>query len=299
MTRFPTARALLGGVALLGLALLTPAASAAPAAVASTAAAKSTAATAASAAAGFTGTVDVDGCSGSVVRMPVSTDDDRALVLTNGHCYEGAQPVPGEVLVNRPSHRLFSLRDRSGDTAAQVHATKALYVTLTGTDIALYQIDETYRELARDHGVTALTVAGRRPARGTAIRVVSGSLKQEFSCRIDGFAYRVLETANVTEDVVRYTPECDTGHGTSGSPVLADGKIVAVNNTSNHDGGRCTLDNPCEMARDGAISVHRGAGYATATYWLAACTAPGNRLDLNRAGCLLPRADPRRAPATR
>ncbi|MFB7600912.1 serine protease [Streptomyces sp. NPDC056160] len=292
--RFPTARALLGGVGLLGLALLTPVASAAPATVASAAAPK---ATAVKASADFTGTVDVDGCSGSVVRMPVSTDGDRALVLTNGHCYEGARPVPGEVLVDQSSHRLFRLRDRSGGTAAQVHATKALYVTLTGTDIALYQIDETYRELARDHGVTALTVAGRRPARGTAIRVVSGSLKQEFSCRIDGFAYRVLETANVTEDVVRYTPDCDTGHGTSGSPVLADGKIVAINNTSNHDGGQCTLDNPCEMARDGAISVHRGTGYATATYWLAACTVPGNRLDLNRAGCLLPRADLRRAPA--
>ncbi|CAM5286945.1 trypsin-like serine peptidase [Streptomyces canarius] len=277
--RFAKTKALLGGTALLGLALLTPSASAAPTPPAT---------------ADFTGTADVAGCSGSLIRMPSSADDDRALVLTNGHCYEGARPVPGEVLVDQPSHRLFNLLDRAGNTAAQVHASKALYVTLTGTDIALYQIDDTYRALERDHDVTPLTVSDRRPARDTAIRVVSGSLKQEFSCRIDRFAYRVLETANVTEDVVRYTPECDTGHGTSGSPVLADGKIVAINNTSNHDGGRCTLDNPCEMARDGSISVHRGTGYATPTYWLPGCTAPGNRLDLNRAGCLLPRPDPRR-----
>ncbi|MER6168032.1 S1 family peptidase [Streptomyces violaceorubidus] len=289
------------GTALLGLAVLAPSGTAAPSgALAPDAAATATERAVPSASAqrhdgpDFTGTAEVNGCSGAVVRTPASQADDPALVMTNGHCYEGARPVPGEVLVDRPSHRLFNVLGRSGDTAVQVHASKALYVTLTGTDLALYQVGTTYRELERDHGVTALTVAERRPVRGADIRVVSASWKKEFSCKIDQNVYRVLEVGNATEDVLRYTPECDTGSGTSGSPVLSGGRIVAINNTSNHDGGQCTLDNPCEMARNGTITTHQGIGYATQTYWLTTCVVPGNRLELDRPGCLLPRPDPRR-----
>ncbi|MFE9610296.1 serine protease [Streptomyces sp. NPDC006012] len=293
------------GAALFGLLLLAPTGSAAPsgplAASAGTttvtASARSTSSAAQSDEPGFTGTAEVNGCSGAVVRMPASQPDDRAMVMTNGHCYEGAWPVPGEVLVDQPSHRLFNVLGRTGDTAVQLHASKALYVTMTGTDMALYQVETTYRQLERDHGVKALTVSDRRPTRGADLRVVSASWKQEFSCKLDQFAYRVLETGNSTEDVLRYTPACDTSSGTSGSPVISGGQIVGINNTSNHDGGQCTLDNPCEMARNGTISTHKGIGYATQTYWLATCVAPGNKLDLDRTGCLLPRPDPRRGQA--
>lgn len=294
MRLLPKAGALLGTV-LVGLALSVSAGSAVPVVPlsASEQAARTTVPVPRADEADFNGTVEVNGCSGSVVRMPNSRDEDRALILTNGHCYERAWPVPGEVLVNRPSHRLFNLLDSSGDIAVQLHASKALYVTLTGTDIALYQVNTTYRALKQEHGVTPLTISDRRPVRGTSVRVVSASWKQEFNCRIDQLAYRVLESGNVTEDVLRYAPECGTGSGTSGSPVLAGGEVVGINNTSNHDGGQCTLDNPCEMARNGTISIHKGIGYATETYWLATCITSGNHLSLNRPGCLLPRPDPR------
>ncbi|MFJ3365634.1 S1 family peptidase [Streptomyces anthocyanicus] len=297
------------GAALFALAVLTPVGSAVPAgsaagradgaavtgpedSVDSAESAPPVRAAAQQAAADFTGTVDVAGCSGAVVRMPGSAAGDQALVMTNAHCYEGAWPVPGEVLVDQPSHRLFNVLGRSGETAVQVHATKALYVTLTGTDLALYQVPVTYRELERDHKVTALTLATRRPARDTDIHIVSAGLKKQFTCKVDHIAYRVLEFGNITKDVLRYTSGCDTDSGTSGSPVLSDGRVVAINNTSNHDGGRCTLDNPCEMARNGTITTHKGIGYATQTYWLTTCMAPGTHLDLKRPGCLLPRSDP-------
>ncbi|WP_243274237.1 serine protease [Streptomyces albus subsp. chlorinus] len=260
----------LAGAALLGLAVFAPGGAATPAATpaAATTAATTTTATKPAAPANaaqrrdgpdFTGTVEVNGCSGAVVRTPASRDDDRALVMTNGHCYEGARPLPGEVLVDQPSHRLFNVLDASGDTAVQLHASKALYVTLTGTDLALYQVGTTYRELKEDHKVTALTVSDRRPARGADIRVVSASWKKEFTCKIDQLVYRVLEAGNVTEDVLRYTPACDTGSGTSGSPVLSGGQVVGINNTSNHDGGQCTLDNPCEMAKTERSPPTRGS----------------------------------------
>ncbi|MGW4410049.1 S1 family peptidase [Nonomuraea sp. NPDC004702] len=241
------------------------------------------------------GTVNVDGCSGSLVRMPASAADDRAFVLTNGHCYEGTWPVPDEVLVDQPSHRVVDLLDGAGEPVATLHVARAVYVTLTGTDVALYQLDLTYRQLERAYRVRPLTVSAERPAPGTDIRVLSGSTKKVFSCEIDTLVHRVLEVGNVTKDVIRYTPRCDTGHGTSGSPVVhaRSGQVVGINNTSNHDGGRCTLDNPCEMNRDGVISVRKGTAYGTQTYWLATCVSAGNKLDLERPGCLLPRPDPR------
>ncbi|MFD0885348.1 serine protease [Streptosporangium algeriense] len=241
------------------------------------------------------GTVNVDGCSGSLVRMPTSTADDRAFVLTNGHCYERTWPVPDEVLVDQPSHRAVDLLDGKGEPVATLHVARAVYVTLTGTDVALYQLDTTYRQLERDHRVRPLTVSADRPTPGTDIRVASGSMKKVFSCEIDALVYRVLEAGNVTKDVIRYTPRCDTGSGTSGSPIIdaRSGKVIGVNNTSNHDGGRCTLDNPCEMDRDGAISVRKGIAYGTQTYWLTTCVGAGNKLDLERPGCLLPRPDAR------
>lgn len=241
------------------------------------------------------GTVDVDGCSGSLVRMPTTTADDRAFILTNGHCYEGTWPVPDEVLVDQPSHRVVNLLDGKGEPVVTLHVARAVYVTLTGTDVALYQLDTTYRQLERDHHVRPLTVSADRPTPGMDIRVLSGSMKKIFSCEVDTLVYRVLEVGNATKDVIRYTPRCDTDHGTSGSPVVdaRSGEVVGINNTSNHDGGRCTLDNPCEMNRDGVISVHKGIAYGTQTYWLATCVGAGNRLDLERPGCLLPRPDVR------
>ncbi|GAA0939277.1 serine protease [Nonomuraea longicatena] len=242
----------------------------------------------------LTGSVDVNGCSGALVRLPTSAPADPALVLTNGHCYENAWPVPDEVLVDRPSHRLFELLGADGQPVAALHAVRALYVTMTGTDMALYRLGTTYRQLEQDHRLRPLTVSARRPEPGREIRVVSGSLKKVYSCAVDRLAYRVLESGYMTKDVLRYTSACKTGPGTSGSPILdaKSGEVVGINNTSNRDGGRCTLDNPCEMNRDGVVTARKTAAYGTQTYWLTTCVAAGNKLDLDRPGCLLPRPGP-------
>ncbi|MEV0066138.1 trypsin-like peptidase domain-containing protein [Amycolatopsis sp. NPDC050768] len=239
----------------------------------------------------FAGSLNVDGCSGSLVRMPTSADDDKAFMLTNGHCYEGPGPVPDEVLVDKPSQRVATVLDAAGNGVGLVQAVKAVYVTMTGTDISLYQLDLSYRQLERKFHVRPLTVSAKRPSTGTDIRVVSGGLKKIFACSVDQLTYSVLETGYVTKDVLRYTSACQTGPGSSGSPVVdtATGEVIGINNTSNRDGGQCTVNNPCEMDRDGVISVHKGIAYGTQTYWLTTCITLGNRLDLGRPGCLLPR----------
>ncbi|MBU3870353.1 serine protease [Streptomyces sp. 4503] len=271
---------LLGGATLVG-------AGAAPAAAASPAKAPAKAPKAVN----FAGTVALSNCSGSVVRTPGSADTDPALVLSNGHCLESGFPGAGEVIVDKPSTRSFTLLTASGGSAGTVRASKVAYATMTDTDISLYQLTSTYAQIQSAYGIKALPLSDSHPTQGSAINVVSGYWKKIYSCNIDGFAYRLKEGDWTWKDSVRYTSACNTIGGTSGSPVVdpASGKVVAVNNTGNEDGGRCTLNNPCEVDENGAVTVRRGINYAQETYGITKCVTTGNKIDLNLAGCALPK----------
>jgi hypothetical protein len=69
---------------------------------------------------GLASTIGLNNCSASLVRYPTSLDTDRALMLTNGHCYEGGMPSAGQVLQNRSSNRSGNLLDSSGNTLGTV-----------------------------------------------------------------------------------------------------------------------------------------------------------------------------------
>ncbi|MFI6155847.1 serine protease [Kitasatospora sp. NPDC051170] len=239
----------------------------------------------------FAGTVALSNCSGSVVRMPNSTPTDPALVLSNGHCLESGMPGPGQVVTNQASSRTFSLLGSSGGKLATLRATKVVYGAMTDTDVSIYQLNTTYAAIKSKYGISALTIADTHPVRGADIRVVSGYWKKIYSCSVDGFAYRLKEADWTFKDSVRYTSGCNVIGGTSGSPVVdaSTGQVVAVNNTINESGESCTLDNPCEVDQSGNVTVRQGIGYAQETYGIPACFGPGNRLDLTRAGCVLPR----------
>lgn len=239
----------------------------------------------------FAGTVALSNCSGSVVRMPNSAPTDPALVLSNGHCLESGMPGPGQVVTNQPSSRTFSLLGAAGGKLATLRATKVVYGAMTDTDVSIYQLSTTYAAIKSKYGISALTIADTHPVRGAGIRVVSGYWKKIYSCSVDGFAYRLKEADWTFKDSVRYTSGCNVIGGTSGSPVVdaSTGLLVAVNNTINESGETCTLDNPCEVDQSGNVTVHQGIGYAQETYGIPACFGPGNRLDLTRPGCALPR----------
>ncbi|MEU9087619.1 serine protease [Streptomyces sp. NPDC048357] len=239
----------------------------------------------------YAGTVALSNCSGSVVRAPASQPNDPALVLSNGHCLETGFPAAGEVVVDRPSSRSFSLLNASGSKVATLRASKIAYGTMTDTDVSIYQLTKTYAQIQSQYGISALTLNDVRPAQGSAIKVVSGYWKRIYSCNVDGFAYRLKEGDWTWKDSVRYTSSCNTIGGTSGSPVIdtTTGKVVAVNNTGNEDGGRCTVNNPCEVDQNGNVTVRQGINYAQETYTIVPCIAPGNKIDLNRPGCLLPK----------
>ncbi|MFJ6695068.1 serine protease [Streptomyces sp. NPDC091272] len=239
----------------------------------------------------FAGTVALSNCSGSVVRTAASQPNDPALVMSNGHCLETGFPAAGQVIVNRASTRTFSLLNGAAQKVGTLRASKIAYGTMTDTDVSLYQLTSTYAQIQSQYGIKALELSAARPAQGSAITVVSGYWKQTYSCNVDGFAYRLKEGAWTWKDSVRYTSACQTIGGTSGSPVLdtGTGKVVAVNNTGNEDGGRCTDNNPCEVDQAGKVTVRQGINYGQQTYNMVPCIVAGSKIDLTRPGCALPK----------
>ncbi|QLJ05213.1 trypsin-like peptidase domain-containing protein [Streptomyces sp. NEAU-sy36] len=239
----------------------------------------------------FAGTVSLSDCSGSIIRFAGSADSDPALVLTNGHCLETGFPDPGQVITGQSSSRTFGLLNASGSKIATLRANQVVYSTMTDTDVTIYRLTSTYAQIKSSYGINALTVSDTHPTAGTAIKVVSGYWKTTYSCNIDGFVYRLKEGDWTWKDSIRYTSSCNTIGGTSGSPVIdtTTGKVIAVNNTGNEDGQRCTVNNPCEVDSSGNVTVRQGINYAEETYQIPACFTTGNKLDLGAAACVLPK----------
>ncbi|MEV6969785.1 putative Ig domain-containing protein [Hamadaea sp. NPDC051192] len=245
-------------------------------------------------AASLTATIALSNCSASLVRYPTSVDTDRAMMLTNGHCYEGGMPGAGVVLTNRSSTRSGTLLSSTGSSLGTVRADLMLYATMTNTDVTLYRLNTTYASIKTSYGVTALTVSASHPAAGSSMFIPSGYWKQIWNCSINGFVGTLREDAWTFHDSIRYDPDCDTTHGTSGSPIvdLTSGQIVGINNTGNDSGEMCTLDNPCEVDPDGTTHAYQGQSYGQETYWFTTCLTSANAIDLNKAGCLLPGGTP-------
>ncbi|HKT06087.1 MAG TPA: serine protease [Rugosimonospora sp.] len=238
---------------------------------------------------GLAATIALNNCSAALVRYPSSAGTDRALMLTNGHCYEGGFLSAGQVLQNRSSTRSGTLLNAAGTRLGTVRADRLLYATMTGTDVSLYRLTDTYASIQSRFGATALTISAAHPADGASISIPSGFWKQVWHCQVNGFVTTLREDQWTWHDSVRYDPNCHTIHGTSGSPILdvASGAIVGINNTGNDDGQTCTLDNPCEVDQNGNVTVHQGQSYGEETYWFTTCLDSTRTIDLTIAGCLL------------
>jgi hypothetical protein len=240
------------------------------------------------------GVVAMSNCSASFVRFKGSSDDAKGLVLTNGHCIRspfGGMLQPGEVVYQQPQVFQLRLLDRSAKAIATLRTEKIIYGTMTNTDLALLELNQTYRQIRAATGVEALYLSESHPVAGTPIEIPSGYWRKTYSCSIDGFAYMLREGDWTFTDSIRYSPQgCEVVGGTSGSPIWnpATGEVIGINNTTNESGLRCVLNNPCEIDPAGKVTAVRGRSYGQETYILYSClTAAG--FDLSAPGCILPK----------
>ncbi|MCW3841545.1 serine protease [Micromonospora yasonensis] len=237
----------------------------------------------------LTSTIALSNCSAALVRYPSSLDTDRAMMLTNGHCYEGGMPAAGVVLQNKNSRRSGTLLSANGSSLGTVRADLLLYATMTGTDVALYRLTKSFAALKGTYGVTALTITNTHPVDGSTMFIPSGYWKRIWNCSVNGFVATLKEDQWTFHDSIRYNTGCDTIHGTSGSPIVDvnSGKVIGINNTGNDNGGMCTLNNPCEVDADGTTHAYLGQSYGQEVYWFTTCLNASNQIDLTISGCLL------------
>jgi V8-like Glu-specific endopeptidase len=243
----------------------------------------------------FEGIVALSNCSGSLVRHSTARPSDRAWVLTNGHCLESGFLSNNQVVKNKTSNRKFSIlkHDGSGNLGS-VQAQKILYATMTGSDMALYELTQSFENIESAFDTKALTLATERPQAGAPIEVSSGYWKRIYRCSVAKFIPELREGQWTFTDSIKYTqPGCETIGGTSGSPIIhADTReVIGVNNTGNEDGNSCTLNNPCEVDEKGNVVIEKGAAYGQQIYQVNSCIDSDEKLDLTLAGCALFRGE--------
>lgn len=200
-------------------------------------------------------------CSASVVRTDHTKLSDPALLLTNGHCVP-QRPAPGETLKDVAIEVPVTIGDRQGYLQAKARTTRLIYATMSGTDTALFRLDQTYAQL-HAKGVKVFKLAGRSAKPGERVDIISAGNGKRFSCTIDAVVPHLREEGYTQDNAYRYDPACTPSHGGSGSPiVLKDGvTVVGVHSTGNDNGEQCTANNPCEVATDGTVTVRQGARY--------------------------------------
>jgi V8-like Glu-specific endopeptidase len=193
----------------------------------------------------FEGIVKLSNCSGSLVRFKGQPLESKAIVLTNGHCVSRRFIKPGTNIINQRDRRRMKVAD-SNMRFVRIRAEKILYATMTGTDAALFRIEQTFEDL-ESKGIKAFELSDVRPYLNTEIEVISGYWERGYSCQLEEFVHELREQDWVFQDSLRYSrPGCETIGGTSGSPIIDKIKrvVIGVNNSGNESGRECTMNNP-------------------------------------------------------
>ena len=242
----------------------------------------------------FEGIIKLSNCSGSLIRFVGQPMTSKAVVLTNGHCYSkglfGGLLQANEVIYNKTQNRDMKIFDKSMKKFP-VKATKILYATMTNTDIALYELSESYETIYSKYKIESFILDPIRPFEGVDIDIVSGYWESGYTCAIESFIFNLKEGDWIFTDSIRYTDGCATKGGTSGAPVVSKGSrsVIAINNSANESGKSCTVNNPCEINEDGKVTVLKNKKYGQQTYNIYSCLRVDFNIDLNIEGCSLPK----------
>ena len=237
-------------------------------------------------------TVKFSNCSGFIFTMEGRSPSQNALVMTNGHCLDPlglSMLKPGEVRINRSASRNIKLIGPK--TSVKVTTKRLLYATMTLTDMAIYELSQSYEYLESKYQITPLILSKTGPVASTPINIPSAYRKKVYHCSVEEVLFGLREGGRSFEGSLRYDRNCRTINGTSGSPlVLGDGiTVVGINNTVNNSGKMCGNNNPCEVDAQGNTSVIKKRGYGQQTALLYECVNDEMNLDLNNSNCPLPK----------
>ena len=236
----------------------------------------------------FEGIVKLSNCSGAIIKFKGQDIDDKALVLTNGHCLGRPFLKPGQVVYKKRVKRKMKVADKNLKFH-QITATELIYGTMTDTESAIYRLKESFRDLEK-LDIQAFELSDTRSYEGSDITIVSGYWERGYSCKVDQFVYSLREASWTFTDSIRYTDVgCKTIGGTSGSSIIATGSrtVIGVNNTRNESGLRCTMNNPCEVDANDYVTIKKGASYGQQTYLFYTCLNEHNEIDKQE--CQLPK----------
>lgn len=253
----------------------------------------------------FSSIIALPNCSGSIIRFEDSKEEHKALLLTNGHCVKmgghfGKFPAFEQVFTDVKQLRHVQLFNRSGERTIPIDLKKLVYATMTDTDIAIYELDQSYRELKQDYFVQPLTLSKNTPEVGDKVKVISGDTGITATCIVDKLVPKLKEASWVWKDSYRLKDStyCQLGKGVSGSPLIdfKTNKVVGVYNTSNQNGATdCKVNAPCEVEYNQEIAVKKGL-YAQQTAQIYSCLDRDSKLDFNQRNCLLPKNNYTQSP---
>jgi len=225
-------------------------------------------------------------CTGTLIETGV--DEAPAYLLTNGHCV-GVDNMPANATIldeeGYGEARFFDVAGATDDDVLTVPAVRFEYGTMRGVDIGIVRLDATLGEL-RDGGAVPLPIAADAVAPGAAVVNIAAPTQ---NVPEDEFVLRKGEcTLGESVDLIEHVwlwldaPSNDCPGvlgGSSGSPLIADGEIVSIVNTTNtgvpvERGDTCYLGKPCEVEGAAAVFVP-DTSYGVRTAGVGACFPEG------------------------
>lgn len=225
-------------------------------------------------------------CTGTVVDTGV--DDAPAYVLTNGHCLGMDGQAPNEVLIDEEGYgeaTFFAFHDTPESDRVIVPVARFEYATMYSVDIGVLRLDATLGEL-KDQGIKALPLNPDGAKSGTKVTNIAFPVTdiaaedwalREGNCKLgkqtDVIEFRWLWEGEIANDCPGVLG------GSSGSPLIADGKVVSVINTTSGGvsadrGKACYLGQPCQLQGD-SVKFVQDTAYGVDLSGVEACFKDG------------------------
>ena len=235
------------------------------------------------------------------------SETEKAYVLTNGHCshieieYIGTK----DVFINEETFFAFTANFYfdSERKAVSFKGNKLVYLTMSGTDIAIYELDHTIADL-KSRGFNFFKISKKIPKGNEKVINVGMPMNHMpmNSMYIHYSECKLLGHASIKENVWSW-PEslrhnCSAVGGMSGSPLIdiKTNEIIGLVNTVVEDEMMsepdCSMGKPCEIKLDKIekiekISTHPEFNYAQRVDKLALCFKENGDFDLNLESCKL------------